>query len=77
MDAKQFLNEIIAHFAAAKEGPGQDWAHDDGFTSYCLDHLGSDGTKFWIDLEDDGTICILWKPAGQHVPTIKRFTAYQ
>ena len=72
-DAKQFLNEIIAHFATSKEGPGEDWAHDDAFTSYCLDHRAKDGTRFWIDLEDDGTISILWKPAGQEKPIIKRF----
>jgi hypothetical protein len=75
MDAKQFLNQIIAHFAIEEEGPGDWWAHDNEFTSYALQHDGKDGVRFWIDLEDDGTITVLWKPAGAGDPIIKRFVA--
>lgn len=75
MDTPALLTEIIDYFATAKESPGDFWAHPDDLSSYCLDHQARDGTKFWIDLEKDGTIMVLWKPAGQTVPTIKRFRA--
>lgn len=74
MDGAAFLTEIIAYFSTAKESPGDAWAHPDDFSSYGLDHQSRDGTKFWIDLEQDGTIMVLWKPVGQQVPTIKRFS---
>jgi hypothetical protein len=64
-DAKTLLNEIIAYFATAKESPGDFWAHDDNYSSYCLDHKARDGTIFWLDLEDDGTIRIMWQPGSE------------
>jgi hypothetical protein len=63
--ASALLTEIINHFATAKESPGDWWAHDDDYSSYCLDHKSKDGTVFWLDLEDDGTIRIVWKPANE------------
>ncbi|SEE51486.1 hypothetical protein [Bradyrhizobium lablabi] len=74
MDAAAFLTEIIDYFATAKETPGDWWAHPEDLSSYNLDHRGRDGSKFWIDLEKDGTIMILWLPPGKTVPTIKRFS---
>lgn len=63
MNASAILTEIIDHFITAKESPGDFWAHDDAFQSYCLDHKARDGTVFWLDLEHDGTIRLVWKPA--------------
>lgn len=74
-DAKTLLNEIIAYFATAKESPGDFWAHDDNFSSYCLDHKARDGTIFWLDLEDDGTIRIVWRPAGAAKSQSQTFVA--
>jgi len=74
-DAKKLLNEIIAFFSTTQEGLGDGWAHDDDFTSYGLDYRHRDGTRLWLDLEDDGTIHILWQAAGQSEPTIMYFNA--
>jgi hypothetical protein len=75
MKVAALLTEIIDHFANAKESPGDWWAHDDEFSSYCLDHQARDGTKFWLDLDKDGTITLLWKPAGKERPEIIKFVA--
>ncbi len=61
VDASAVLTEIIDYFAASNEGAGGEWAHPDDFSSYCLDFQGEDGTKFWLDLEKDGTIHLMWK----------------
>lgn len=59
--AAELLTEIIDYFITAKESPGDFWAHDDSYQSYCLDHKARDGTIFWLDLEHDGTIRIVWQ----------------
>ncbi|HYT41954.1 MAG TPA: hypothetical protein VEP90_06385 [Methylomirabilota bacterium] len=69
------MTQIIDHFACAGESPGDWWAHDDDRTSYCLDHQSRDGTKFWIDLDKDGTITLLWKPPKQRHPYVTVFRA--
>lgn len=74
-DASSFLSEIIDYFATAKESPGDWWAHDDDFSSYCLDHRARDGTAFWLDLEKDGTIRVLWKTGEKSKPEIMTFRA--
>ena len=74
-NARTLLTEIIDYFANCDEKPGDFWAHDDEFESYCLDHRSKDGTKFWLDLEKDGTISIMWKPATAAKPTVMFFTA--
>jgi len=71
-DASSLLTEIIDHFAHAKESPGDWWAHPDDFSSYCLDHQSHDGTIFWLDLEKDGTIRIVWRATGKP-PVIMTF----
>jgi hypothetical protein len=71
--AKALLTEIIDYFAICDDTPGDFWAHDEDRTSYCLDYRSSDGTKFWIDLDKDGTITLLWKPLGQGQPQIMTF----
>jgi len=73
--AKKLLNEIIAFFSTCQEGLGDGWAHDDEFTSYGLDYRHRNGTQWWLDLENDGIIRILWKPVGQDKPTTMYFSA--
>lgn len=75
MRAAEFLTEIIDHFAHAKETPADWWAHDEAGESYCLDHLSRDGTKFWLDLDKNGTITILWKPANASDAKVMKFKA--
>ncbi len=74
-EAQRIIGEILDHFAENDLRPSDDWAFPDDFSSLCLDHQSSDGTKFWLDLERDGTISVLWKPAGAERPTILRFHA--
>ncbi len=76
MDAKTFLAEIIDHFANSEETPGDWWAPTEDHTSYCLDHKSKDGTKFWIDLDKDGTITLVWKPCGQESSGVMQFHAH-
>lgn len=73
MSAAQTLKEILQHFASSGETPGADWALDEEHTSLGLDHLSSDGSKLWLDLEHDGTIMLLWRPAGAEKPTLLKF----
>lgn len=73
-NASEILTEIINHFAKTGETPGDWWAHDDAFESYCLDHIGKDETKLWIDLNKDGSIGLLWKPQGDGSPLCLTFT---
>lgn len=74
-DPKKLLTEIIAFFSTCQEGLGDGWAHDSEFKSYGLDYRHRNGTVFWLDLEDDGTIHVLWKPVGQDSATSMRFSA--
>jgi hypothetical protein len=67
------LTEIVDFFATKQEGLGDMWAHPDDFSSYGLDYRHRDGTQLWIDLEKDGVVHILWKPAGQEKPTTVKF----
>ncbi len=71
--SSEFLSKIIDHFAESDDGPPGDWAHDTDCSSYALEHRGKDGTRFWIDLDKDGTISVLWKPAGMERPEVKIF----
>ena len=74
LEAAAMLTEIIDHFANTEERP-EDWAHDDTGRSFCLDYRSKDGAKFWLDLDKDGTITVLWKPAGADAPVIMKFLA--
>lgn len=58
------LGDILDHFRDAKTHPGDEWAFDEDHDSLCLDFWGGDGTKFWLDLQRDNTIHILWKHNG-------------
>lgn len=71
-DKATILKEIIHHFAS--NDIDRDWAHADDMSSYGLDHRSEDGTKFWLDINEDGTIVVLWKPLGAVEPTVLRFT---
>ncbi len=61
-DAKQIINEILDYFQSKDRDPGGDWAFPDDFSSLCLDYRDRHETKFWLDIERDGTIRIVWKP---------------
>jgi len=74
MDAKALLTEIIDHFANSVDTPDSWWAHSDDGTAYCLDH-SSGSIKFWIDLDKDGTITLLWKRGTENEPTVMKFVA--
>ena len=69
-DAKRILGEILDHFKKNDLNPEDAWAFD--YSSLGLDHQSPDGTKFWLDLDRDGTIMILWKPRGSK-PQVLRF----
>lgn len=62
---KDLLNEILDYFKDnERERPDRDWAFPEDYSSYCFDHRSRNGTKFWVDLERDGTIKIFWRKAG-------------
>lgn len=58
------LAEILDHFDAAESSPGDNWAFCDDRSSLGLDYRSPDGTKFWLDINKDGTISIFWRPSG-------------
>ena len=74
-NATKVINEILDHFQNNGEKPSDNWDFDDEFSSMCLDHQSSDGAKFWIDIERDGTIHILWKAAGADKPQVVIFVS--
>lgn len=63
-DAAIVLGKILDHFQQSDTRPGEDWAFDDEFSSLCLDYLSPHGAKFWLDIERDGTIRIIWSPGN-------------
>lgn len=70
-DAKQVLNEALDYFQRENESPGEWWAFPDDGSSLCLDYESEkDGTKFWLDIERDGTIHIMWRPASGDVKSL-------
>lgn len=73
MDAKQMLNEALDHFQENNESPGGAWAFDDECQSLGLDYRSRDKCKFWLDLDRDGTVTILWKPVGADSPNVFKF----
>ncbi len=58
------LAEVLDYFKAANLYPEDCWCFDDNDGSLGLDHRSADGTKFWLNLNRDGSIEIYWKPAG-------------
>lgn len=77
MDAAKVLGEILDHFVSNGTSPEDAWAFCDDYTSLGLDHRSPDGTKFWLDLNRDGTIHVLWKAAETEVPQTLVFTLGQ
>ncbi len=75
MDAKALLAEIIDHFASSEETPGDWWAPAEDHSSYNLQHDSKDGTRFWIDLDKDGTITLVWRPCGRESADVMQFYA--
>lgn len=71
MTAAKALGEVIDHFAKTGTHPGDWWAPTEDGSELCLEHEGH-GVKFWLDINRDGTIELLWKPsAGAPVQTFK------
>lgn len=67
MDAKRFINEILDYFEKSDRDPGGDWAFPDDFSSLGLDFQGRDGAVFWIDIDREGHVKLVWRnPAGEH-----------
>lgn len=62
MDAAKTINEILDYFQSANTSPGGEWALPDDGSSLCLDFRGVDDTVFWIDIERDGSIRVVWRP---------------
>jgi len=77
IDAKRLLNEVLDHFDSNNIHPDDAWAFADDKSGMGLDHRSADGTKFWLDIERDGTIRILWKPRGIGPPQVVTFAAVQ
>lgn len=63
--ARADINEILDYFSRAEINPGSDWAFDEDQSSLGVDFRSSDGTKFWLDINRDGTLSIFWKPADR------------
>lgn len=68
--ARQIIGEVLDHFRSPDRHLGDEWAFADDNSSMGLDHRSPDGTKFWLDLNRDGTIVILWKPPGSAPQTV-------
>ena len=58
------INEILDYFEKVETDPGGDWAFPDDYSSLCLDFRGKDNTVFWIDIERDGSIRLIWRPGN-------------
>jgi hypothetical protein len=62
--ARTLLSDILDYFIENDVHPGDEWSFSDDQTTFGLDFWGKDGTKFWLNLNRDGTIDIFWKRAG-------------
>ena len=70
-DAKQVLNEVLDYFEKEDTTPGDWWAFPDDFSSLCLEFRSEkDDTTFWLDMERDGTIRLVWRPAGSELKSL-------
>jgi len=76
-EAQKLLGAILDHYQNNDTRPGEDWAFDDEFSSLCLDCLSPDGSKFWLDIERDGTIRVLWSPGNGKDVTSLTFVSQQ
>jgi chromatin segregation and condensation protein Rec8/ScpA/Scc1 (kleisin family) len=64
-DAKQVVNEVLDYFQKNGTDPGGWWAFPDDFSSLCLDFDSTkDDTMFWLHIERDGTLRLVWRPKG-------------
>lgn len=62
-DPKEFINKILSWYAERGITPGEGWAFPDDKSSLCFeDSHRVTGHALWIDLEDDGTIRVLFRP---------------
>ena len=61
------LAQVLDHFKAGGFYPENEWCFNDDDSTLGLDHRSPDGTKFWLDLNRDGSIEIYWRPGGDAV----------
>lgn len=69
-DATKILNEALDYFEKTETDPGGGWAFCDDYSSMGLDFKSPAGDKFWLDIERDGTILVMWKSAGGEVNSL-------
>ena len=73
----QMLNESLNYFQTKEIDPGDGWAFPDDYSSLCLDFRGTDDTAFWLDLERNGTIRVVWRPNGAKLRSMTFVAASQ
>ncbi len=55
--------EIVAAFAQADPSPQCDAAVTDGATMLGLEWTFPDGRSLWIDIDENGTVDVIWRKA--------------
>lgn len=63
-DATKIINDALDYFAKSETDPGGFWAFPDDGSSLGLDFRAKDDTVFWLDIDRDGTIQLVWRPSG-------------
>ena len=58
------LNDALNYFAKTETTPGDWWAFDDDQIGLGLHHQGDDGSLFYLDLDRDDKIIIVWRAPG-------------
>lgn len=74
MKSTKLLNDALDHFAKNDCYPGDWWAFTDDGSELCLEYAEGDA-RFWIDLNRDGTVTLLWRPTKDAAPQIAKFAA--
>lgn len=61
MTAANAMTAALEYFERTGRNPGDWWAFTDDQSEMCLEFNGNDGAKFWLDLNKDGTIQLMWR----------------
>lgn len=69
-EAVKVLNEAMDYFEKTETDPGGEWAFCEDYSSLGLDFRSPNGDAFWLDLERDGTILVMWKKADGEVNSV-------
>jgi len=75
VDGKNLANELLDYFQQTQTYPGDDWAFDEDYTELGLDWQGKDGAKFWLTIDRNGVVNILWKNGAEVKTSIYRSVA--